>query len=116
MFAVALDGPSGAGKSSIAKAAAKELGFVYVDTGALYRTIGLYLLEHGLDPKDPAQVEPALPEIQVELRHDPEGQKMFLCGREVTGLIRTPEVSMAASRCSAHPAVRAFLLENTGKF
>ncbi|WP_322180409.1 (d)CMP kinase [Neglectibacter caecimuris] len=111
MFAVALDGPSGAGKSSIAKAAAKELGFVYVDTGALYRTIGLYLLEHGLDPKDPAQVEPALPEIQVELRHDPEGQKMFLCGREVTGLIRTPEVSMAASRCSAHPAVRAFLLE-----
>jgi len=111
MFAVALDGPSGAGKSSIAKAAAKELGFVYVDTGALYRTIGLYLLEHGLDPKDPAQVEPALPEIQVELRHDPEGQKMFLCGREVTGLIRTPEVSMADSRCSAHPAVRAFLLE-----
>ncbi len=111
MFAVALDGPSGAGKSSIAKAAAKELGFVYVDTGALYRTIGLYLLEHGLDPKDPAQVEPALPEIQVELRHGPEGQKMFLCGREVTGLIRTPEVSMAASRCSAHPAVRAFLLE-----
>ena len=111
MFAVALDGPSGAGKSSIAKAAAKELGFVYVDTGALYRTIGLYLLEHGLDPKDPAQVEPALPEIQVELRHDPEGQTMFLCGREVTGLIRTPEVSMAASRCSAHPAVRAFLLE-----
>lgn len=111
MFAVALDGPSGAGKSSIAKAAAKELGFVYVDTGALYRTIGLYLLEHGIDPKDASRVEPVLPKIQVELQHDPEGQKMFLCGREVTGLIRTPEVSMAASHCSAHPAVRAFLLE-----
>ncbi len=111
MFAVALDGPSGAGKSSIAKAAAERLGFVYVDTGALYRTIGLYLLEHGIDPKDPAEIEPVLSEIQVELQHHPEGQKMFLCGREVTGLIRTPEVSMAASHCSAHPAVRAFLLE-----
>lgn len=84
---------------------------MYVDTGALYRTIGLYLLEHGIDPKDASRVEPVLPKIQVELQHDPEGQKMFLCGREVTGLIRTPEVSMAASHCSAHPAVRAFLLE-----
>lgn len=111
MFAVALDGPSGAGKSSIAKTVAKELGFVYVDTGALYRTIGLYLLEHGLDPKDPAQAELALPEIRIDLEYGEEGQKMFLCGREVTGLIRTPEVSMAASHCSAHPAVRAFLLE-----
>lgn len=111
MFSVALDGPSGAGKSTIAKAVAKKLGFVYVDTGALYRTIGLYLLEQGLDPQNPAQVEPVLPEIKVDLEYGEEGQKMFLCGREVTGLIRTPEVSMAASHCSAHPAVRAFLLE-----
>lgn len=111
MFAVALDGPSGAGKSSIAKAVAGKMGLVYVDTGALYRTIGLYLLEHGIDPRDPEKVKPALPEIRIDLEYGDEGQKMFLCGREVTGLIRTQEVSMAASSCSAHPAVRAFLLE-----
>ena len=111
MFSVAIDGPAGAGKSSVAKAAAQELGFVYVDTGALYRTVALYLLRHGIDPKDSRAVEPALSEIQVDLEHTPEGQKMFLCGEDVTGLIRTPEVSMAASDCSALPVVRAFLLE-----
>ena len=111
MFAVAIDGPAGAGKSSVAKAAAQELGFVYVDTGALYRTVALYLLRHGIDPKDSGAVEPVLPDIQVDLEHTPEGQKMFLCGEDVTGLIRTPEVSMAASDCSALPVVRAFLLE-----
>ena len=111
MFAVAIDGPAGAGKSSLAKAAAQELGFVYVDTGALYRTVALYLLERGEDPGDPQAAEAALPHIQVGLEHSPEGQKMYLCGREVTGLIRTPEVSMAASKVSAIPAVRAFLLE-----
>ena len=111
MFAVAIDGPAGAGKSSLAKAAAQELGFVYVDTGALYRTVALYLLERGEDPGDPQAAQAALPHIQVGLEHSPEGQKMYLCGREVTGLIRTPEVSMAASKVSAIPAVRAFLLE-----
>ena len=111
MFAVAIDGPAGAGKSSLAKAAAQELGFVYVDTGALYRTVALYLLEQGEDPGDPQAAEAALPHIQVGLEHAPEGQKMYLCGKEVTGLIRTPEVSMAASKVSAIPAVRAFLLE-----
>lgn len=111
MFSVAIDGPAGAGKSSVAKAAAKELGFIYVDTGALYRTIGLYLLEHGIDPRDAEKVEAALSEIQVEPRVAPEGQQMFLCGENVTDRIRTPEVSMAASNCSAIPAVRAFLLE-----
>lgn len=111
MFAVAIDGPAGAGKSSVAKAAAKELGFIYVDTGALYRTIGLYLLEHGIDPKDAASVESVLPDIRVELAYADEGQKMFLCGENVTDRIRTPEVSMATSACSAIPAVRAFLLE-----
>ena len=111
MFAVAIDGPAGAGKSSLAKAAAQELGFVYVDTGALYRTVALYLLEQGEDPGNPQAAEAALPHIQVGLEHTPEGQKMYLCGREVTGLIRTPEVSMAASKVSAIPAVRAFLLE-----
>ena len=111
MFAVAIDGPAGAGKSSVAKAAAQELGFVYVDTGALYRTVALYLLVHGVDPADRAAVEAELPKIEVGLKHTPEGQKMYLCGRDVTGEIRTPEVSMATSTCSAIPAVRSFLLQ-----
>lgn len=111
MFAVALDGPSGAGKSSIAKAVAKRLGFIYIDTGAMYRTIALYLLEHNIDTKNPVQAEAALPGIEIELKSTDDGQKMFLCGREVTTLIRTPEVSMATSNCAAHAAVRAFLLK-----
>lgn len=111
MFSVAIDGPAGAGKSSVAKAAAQALGFVYVDTGALYRTVALYLLRHGIDPRDAGAIEPELSKIRVDLTHTPEGQKMFLCGEDVTGLIRTPEVSMAASHCSALPAVRAFLLD-----
>lgn len=111
MFAVAIDGPAGAGKSSIAKAAAKELGFVYVDTGALYRTIALYLLEHQIAPEDRLGVEAALPEISIDLSYGPQGQRMFLCGEDVTDRIRTPEVSMATSTSSAIPAVRAFLLE-----
>ena len=111
MFAVAIDGPAGAGKSSVAKAAAKELGFVYVDTGAIYRTIALHVLRQGVDPHDAPAVEALLPHIQVELAYTPEGQKMLLNGEDVTGLIRTPEVSMATSACSAIPAVRAFLLE-----
>lgn len=110
MFSVAIDGPAGAGKSSVAKAAAEKLGFVYVDTGALYRTIALYLLEHHIDPADPQAVEAALPDIQVDLEYGPEGQKMFLCGEDVTGKIRTPEVSMATSTSSAIPAVRTYLL------
>ncbi len=110
MFSVAIDGPAGAGKSSIAKAAAEKLGFVYVDTGALYRTVALYLLEHEIDPADARAVEAALPEIQVDLAYTQEGQKMFLCGADVTDRIRTPEVSMATSTSSAIPAVRAFLL------
>ena len=111
MFAVAIDGPAGAGKSSVAKAAAQELGFVYVDTGALYRTVALYLLDHGVDPADRAAVEAELPKIEGGVKHTPEGQKMYLCGRAVTGEIRTPEVSMATSTCSAIPAVRSFLLQ-----
>ena len=111
MFAVAIDGPAGAGKSSVAKAAAKELGFVYVDTGAIYRTIALHVLRQGVDPHDAPVVEALLPHIQVELAYTPEGQKMLLNGEDVTGLIRTPEVSMATSACSAIPAVRAYLLQ-----
>lgn len=103
--------PAGAGKSSVAKAAAKELGFVYVDTGAIYRTIALYVLRQGVDPQDAAGVEALLPQIEIGMEYTDQGQKMILNGEDVTGLIRTPEVSMATSTCSAIPAVRAFLLQ-----
>ena len=111
MFAVAIDGPAGAGKSSVAKAAAQELGFVYVDTGAIYRTIALYVLRQGVDPHQASAVEALLPQVQVSLEYTQQGQKMLLNGEDVTALIRTPEVSMATSACSAIPAVRAYLLQ-----
>ena len=108
-FAVAIDGPAGAGKSSIAKAASKALGFIYVDTGALYRTVGLYMLENNVDPDDLTAVENALKEITVDMAHQEDGQHVFLCGKDVTDRIRTPEVSMAASNFSKIPIVRQFL-------
>ena len=111
MFAVAIDGPAGAGKSSVAKAAAQELGFIYVDTGAIYRTIALYVLRQGVDPHQASAVEALLPQVQVSLEYTQQGQKMLLNGEDVTALIRTPEVSMATSACSAIPAVRAYLLQ-----
>ena len=109
-FAIAIDGPAGAGKSSVAKAAAKALGFIYVDTGALYRTVGLYMLQHGVDPEDLTAVENALKDITVDMKHEEDGQHMYLCGEDVTDRIRTPEVSMAASNFSKIPVVRSFLL------
>ena len=111
MFAVALDGPSGAGKSSIAKAAAKELGFVYVDTGALYRSIGWYALEQGVFPGDLEKVEPLLAQIHLELKYEGGEQRVYLNGQELSGKIRTPEVSMAASQVSPLPPVRRFLFD-----
>ena len=107
----ALDGPSGAGKSTIAKAVAKKLGYVYVDTGALYRSIGLYCTRKGIDISDSAAVEGVLGEIKVELKYVDGSQTVWLNGEDVSGLIRTDEISMAASAVSAIPAVRAFLLE-----
>ena len=109
MINVAIDGPAGAGKSSVAKAAAKALGFVYVDTGALYRTVGLYLLRSEVDPADAEAVEPKLRDIQVDLKYEDGVQHVILNGEDVSGLIRTPEVSMAASACASVPAVRKFL-------
>lgn len=109
---IAIDGPSGAGKSTLARAAAKALGFLYVDTGAIYRTIGLYIHENGLDPSDGEAVAAVLPEIHVELRYDGANeQRMFLNGRDVSEAIRLPEISRCASAVSALPAVRAYLLE-----
>lgn len=111
-FSVAIDGPSGAGKSTLARAAAKELNFVYVDTGAIYRTAALYILRKGVEPGDSAAVAALLPEIGITKAYDGGGlQRMLLNGEDVTDLIRTQEISMTASAVSAYPAVRAFLLE-----
>ncbi len=111
MISVALDGPAGAGKSTIAKEAARRLGFLHVDTGALYRAIGLDALRRGDDPKDPARVLPCLAETNITLEFTEEGQRIFLRGEDVSQAIRAPEASMAASAVSAMPEVRRFLLE-----
>lgn len=112
IYSVAVDGPSGAGKSTLSKEVAKELGIVYVDTGAIYRTIGYYIFTQGIDPKDERAVAAVLPEVQVDMRYGADGlQRMFLGRTDVTEKIRLPEISMYASAVSAIPAVRAFLLE-----
>ena len=111
MRAVAIDGPAGAGKSTIAKRLAKDMGFIYVDTGALYRAIGLYTLRKGVDIHDTEGVIGLLPEIQVDIKYVGDEQHVFLNGEDVNGLIRTEPVSMAASAVSAVPEVRTFLLE-----
>lgn len=108
---IAIDGPSGAGKSSLAKAIAKELGIIYVDTGALYRTIGLYMKAHGVDPHDAAAVTAALPGVELTLAFENGAQHIYLCGEDVGESIRTPEMSLYASAVSAIMEVRAFLLD-----
>ncbi|NLU24977.1 MAG: (d)CMP kinase [Clostridiales bacterium] len=111
-FAVALDGPSGAGKSTLAKAIAAKLRILYVDTGAIYRSIGCYAFQNGIDGKDAPAVTAALPHIHIEVRYGDDGlQHMILNGTDVTKEIRLPEVSLYASQVSAIPAVRAFLLQ-----
>ena len=111
-ISVAIDGPGGAGKSTVARALAGRFGFAYVDTGAIYRTIGLAVLRSGVSPDDETQVAPILSASGVDLDYDPSGlQHMFLNGEDVSGEIRLPEISAYASRVSALPAVRAALLE-----
>ncbi|MCL2365686.1 MAG: (d)CMP kinase [Oscillospiraceae bacterium] len=108
---IALDGPAGAGKSTLAKMVAQHFGLIYVDTGALYRCVGLYALRNDVHAQDEAAVTRLLPEINLEMKYDDAGvQRMFLGGQDVTDAIRTPEVSQYASDVSAMPAVRAFLL------
>ena len=111
MINIAIDGPAGAGKSSVAKAVAAKLGFIYVDTGALYRSIGVNALRHGIKTDDADAVIALLPETKVELRYIDGTQRVFLNGEDVSEAIRMPEASMAASNVSAIPAVRTFLLD-----
>ena len=108
---IAIDGPAGAGKSTIAKAVAERRGFLYLDTGALYRTIALYVLRKAADPKDRVKVEALLSEIKIDLEYIDGVQHVKLNGEDVSELIRTPEVSVCASEVSALAGVRAFLLD-----
>ncbi len=111
MINVAIDGPAGAGKSTISRAAAGELGFIYVDTGALYRAVGVYALRNNIDTKDARNVGKSLEKITVELKFADGVQHVFLNGEDVSEEIRLPEASMAASNVSAIPAVREFLFD-----
>ncbi len=108
---IAIDGPSGAGKSTLAKAFAKKHGFIYVDTGALYRSIGLYAKRNGIELDNVKAVTELLPAIKLELRFVSGNQCVILNGEDVNAYIRTPEISMYASAVSAIPEVRSFLLD-----
>lgn len=111
-IAIAIDGPAGAGKSTIARLAAKEMSFIYVDTGALYRTIGLCAQRNNIGSKDVDKILEMLKDIKVELAFNEKNEQIVLLnGEDVSALIRTPEISMYASDVSAIPEVRAFLLD-----
>ena len=111
-YAIAIDGPSGAGKSSLARRCAAAFDFIYVDTGAIYRTVGLAALRRGIDRRDEETVKALLPELAIEMRYNEAGeQRMYLNGEDVSREIRLPEISICASDVSALPAVRAFLLD-----
>lgn len=109
---IAIDGPSGAGKTSLAKKIALKYGFIYVDTGAIYRTVGLAAFDRGIDCKDEAAITELLPKLVIEMKYNEAGeQRMYLDGTDVSGRIRLPEISICASDVSALPNVRAFLLQ-----
>ena len=105
-FKVAIDGPSGAGKSTIARAVSQQLGFIYIDTGAMYRSVGYFACQKGADPKDESALQNILPDIEIDLKHIDGVQHIFVCGEDVSDKIRTPEMSMAASDVSRHGCVR----------
>lgn len=110
-LSVAIDGPSGAGKSTIAKAAAKALDFVYLDTGAIYRTVAWHINMMGIGPKDTDHVPMLLDDANIEIDFQPDGQHMIINGKDITGEIRTPEISAIASQVAAQKCVRDFLLD-----
>ena len=111
MMQIAIDGPSGAGKSSVAKAVAARLGIVFVDTGALYRTVGYYVRSRGVSREDTDGIVNCLPHIKIEVRYEDGAQHVYLNGEDLGDRIREPEISMYASAVSAVPAVRSFLLD-----
>lgn len=111
MVNIAIDGPAGAGKSTVARGAAKQLGIIYVDTGALYRTVALYVLRSGRSVHNTERVKQALADIRIELRFVGGVQRVYLNGEDVSEDIRTPEVSMGAAAVAALPCVRDFLFE-----
>ncbi len=115
MIQIAIDGPGGAGKSTVAKSVARRLGIVYVDTGALYRTVGYYIRSVEVNPKDAEAVAARLSEISVEMKYEDGKQTVYLNGEDLGDRIRTPEMSLYASAVSAIPAVRDFLLETQRK-
>ncbi len=111
MIRIAIDGPSGSGKSTLAKAVAKEFGIIYVDTGALYRTIGYHVYISGKDPHNAKEVAALLPSVNIELKYENGAQKVILNGEDLGDKIRIPQMSMYASAVSTIPEVRSFLLE-----
>jgi len=116
-YSIAIDGPSGAGKSSLAKKLAAAFSFIYVDTGAIYRTVGLAAQRKGIDPKNEDAVKSILPELEISMKYNDSGEQcMLLGGEDVSKLIRMPEISLYASDVSAHASVRSFLLEMQRKF
>ncbi|MDO5564656.1 MAG: (d)CMP kinase [Eubacteriales bacterium] len=110
-YSIAIDGPSGAGKSSVAKVIAKELGFIYVDTGAMYRAVALFLLREKIDPSNELEIKKVINKINVDIKYDNDKQLIFLNNEDVSSLIRTPEVGQAASECSVFSSVRSKLTE-----
>ena len=116
-YSIAIDGPSGAGKSTLAKKIASELNFLYVDTGAIYRTVGLYAKKNDVDPHDGPAVTALLDSIRIDMNYGEDGlQRMYLNGEDVTTAIRQHEISAYASAVSAIPEVRAFLLDMQRSF
>lgn len=109
-LSVAIDGPSGAGKSTIAKAAAKALNFVYLDTGAIYRTVAWHISMHGIGPKDTDHVPMLLDDANIDIQFQEDGQHMILNGKDITGEIRTPEISTVAAQVAQQKCVRDYLL------
>ena len=110
MISVAIDGPAGAGKSSIAKAVAKKLGFVYIDTGAMYRAVAVYAIENNIEIKEENFTESVLDNIQISIEYDESGQKIYLCGKDVSERIRMADASVGASNVAVIPAVRLKLV------
>ena len=111
IYQIAVDGPSGSGKSTLAKGVAKKLGIMYLDTGAMYRTCGLCAVKKGIDPKNEEQVNSMLSDLDLDIRFEDGVQHMILDGEDVTGQIRTPEVSVAASDISVHTRLREKMVD-----